>query len=151
MNEKASGKINIDLRYRTLLILWLALMMSVVMYFVTTQLIATPGDIPSNKVLSYAFAGLGIFSAILSFPIRSKLLKKSVEKQEVSLVQTAVVLGCALCEVPALFGIVERLILPGRNYLLLLAISFVSMAFHFPRRTNLLAASYKDPSFGASL
>ena len=29
------------------------------------------------------------------------------------------------------------------------AISFVSMALHFPRRENLLTASYKDPSYGA--
>ena len=151
MNNKAPNKTDIDVRYRTMLTLWFAQMMSVVMFFVMTQLIASSADKPANSLLSFVFAGVGTFAAILSFVVRSQILSRSVEKQDILLVQQAQVIGCALCELPALLGILERFTLPGRDYILLLAISFLSMALHFPRKANLLAASYKDPSFGGSL
>jgi hypothetical protein len=146
----APDKLNLDARYRTMLILWLALMMSVVMYFVTTQVVNPSTDLPyADGLLSWLFACVGIFSAVVSFVVRSHFLNRAVEKQDMSLVQTALVIGCAFCEVPALLGMVERFMFSGRNYIFLLAISFVSMALHFPRRASLLAASYKDPRFGA--
>ena len=152
MHQSAANQ-NVEARYRTMLIIWCAMMMSVVMYVVTTFIVQTseqPGAAP-NQVLSFVFAGVGTFTAILSFVVRSKLLQQSVERQDMGLVQTALIIGCALSEVPAVLGIVARFILPGRDYLVLLAISALAMAFHFPRRSNLLAASYKDPSFGSGL
>jgi dipeptide/tripeptide permease len=101
-------------------------------------------------VLSFALAALGTFTAIISFVVRSKLLRESVEKQDQKLVQSAQVVGCALCEVPALLGVMAKFTLPGNEFWLLFAISIVTMALHFPRKANLLDASYKDPSFGAS-
>jgi hypothetical protein len=150
MKDNTSNKMSIDARYRSMLVLWGGQIGSVVMFFVVTQF-ATLADRDANNLLSFLFAGLGTFSAIASFVIRSKLLERSVEKQDVALVQKAYTASCALCEVPALLGVVERFMLPGRDYLLLFFISGFAMALHFPRKTNLLAASYKDPSFGASL
>jgi hypothetical protein len=50
--------------------------------------------------------------------------------------------------VPAILGVLERFILPGREYLLLLLVGGLAMLLHYPRRSDLLAASYKDPTFG---
>lgn len=152
MKETDHQDKNIDVRHRTMLTLWFAQLMSVVMFFLLTQFVANSSEQPepaANNLLSFTLAGVGTFSAVMSFLLRSKLLQRSVERQDPSLVQSALVVGCALCEVPALLGVLERFILPGRDYLVLLAISLVSMALHFPRRGNLLAASYKDPSYGA--
>ena len=153
MNE-LKPKVNIDARYRTMLILWFALMMSVGMYVFTAVVLkqrledTVPQD---NRMLSFILAAVGTFSAVVSFPVRSKLLQRSVENQDPGLVQKALVAGCALCEVPALLAILALVILPGRDYLLLFAISIITMALHFPRRSNLLAASYKNPSFESRL
>ena len=154
MRKVEPDKMSIDARYRAMLILWIGQMMSLVMFLFFTQFIGDSSEEPApaaNNVVSFVFASVGSFSVIISFVVRSKLLQRSVEKQDPSLVQTAVIAGCALCEVPGLLGVVERFVLPGRDYLLLLAVSFVGMALHFPRRENLLAASYKDPSYGATL
>ena len=154
MNKVDPNKMSIDARYRTMSILWIAQMMSLVMFLLLTQLIADSSEQPApaaNNVLSFVFAAIGSFSVIISFVVRSKLLQRSVEKRDPSLVQTALVVGCALCEVPGLLGVMERFVLPGRDYLLLLAVSFLGMALHFPRRANLLAASPTDPSYGATL
>ena len=145
-----SNRDNIDARYRTMVILWIGQVMSVVMFFLVTQFVEAPADLPENKILSFVFAAVGTFCAIISFVVRATLLRQSVEKQDMALVQTATIAGRALCEVPAILGVIERFVLPGREYLLLLLISALAMLLHYPRRSDLLAASYKDPSFGVS-
>lgn len=142
-------KMSIDDRYRSMLILWSGQIGSVVLFFVVTQ-VSTVGEREANKILSFVLAGLATFTAIVSFVVKSKLLERSIEKQDVALVQTAYTTSCALCEFPALLAVVEYFILPGKDYLLLFLVSFVAMALHFPRKSHLLAASYKDPSFGGS-
>jgi hypothetical protein len=142
------NKDNLDTLYRSMVIIWIAQIMSVVMFFVVTQLVDVRDDRPENNILSFVFAAVGTFCAIISFVVRAKLLRQSVEKQDPKLVQTANIAGRALCEVPAILGVVERFILPGREYLLLLLISAFAMLLHYPRRSDLLAASYKDPSPG---
>ena len=150
MKNDTPAKLSIDARYRNMLILWSGQIGSVVMFFVVSQLV-TVVNRDENNIVSFVLAGLGSFSAITSFVVKSKLLERSVEKQDPAVVQTAYIVACALCEVPALLGIVERFVLPGRDYLLLFFISAFAMALHFPRKAHLLAASFKDPSFGASL
>ena len=150
MKDNTQTKMSIDDRYRIMLIMWGGQLGSVVLFFVVTQF-ATVAEREANNILSFAFAGLGTLAAIASFVVRSKLFELSVEKQDVALVQKAYTVSCALCEVTALLGVVEYFILPGRDYLLLFFVSAFAMALHFPRKTHLLAASYKDPSFGGSL
>ena len=145
------NKDNIEARYRSMVILWIAQIMSVVMFFVVTQVVEVPDNRPENNVLSFVFAAVGMFCAIISFVVRAKLLRESVEKQDLGLVQTANIAGRALCEVPAILGVVERFILPGREYLLMLLIGALAMVLHYPKKSDLLAASYKDPSFGGSI
>jgi hypothetical protein len=141
---------NIEARYRTMVILWIGQIMSVLMFFLVTQFVEVPADRPENNVLSFVFAAVGTFCAIISFVVRTKLLRESVEKQDLAKVQSAYIVARALCEVPAILGVAERFLLPGREYLLLLIISLLAMILHYPRRSDLLAASYKDPSFGVS-
>ncbi len=142
------NKDDIDTRYRSMLIVWIAQVMSVVMFFVITQFVEVPNDRPENNILSFVLAAVGIFCAIISFVVRAKLLRNSVEKQDLALVQTANITGRALCEVPAISGVIERFLLPGHEYLLLLLIGAIATLLHYPRRSDLLAASYKDPALG---
>ena len=141
----------IEGRYRSMLILWAGQMGTIGLFFLLTQFVEVSDDRAPNNLLSFVLAAVGTFVAIISFVIKGKLLQKSVEKQDIALVQQANVVACALCEVPALFGIAERFLLPGREYLLMLFLSAVTMALHFPRKINLLAASYKDPKFGGTV
>jgi hypothetical protein len=148
MNDNTPNKISIDARHRTMLILWAGQLGSVVLFFAVTQFVGVE-DREANNLLSFLFAGLGTFVAILSFVVRSKLLEQSVQKQDVALVQRAYTIAGALSEFPALLGVLERFMLPGKDYLVLFLVSAFAMALHFPRKASLLAASYKDPSFGA--
>jgi hypothetical protein len=136
---------NLDKRYQTLIILWFAILMSSVMYFVFT-LLATPGTYrPRNSSLFiFGLTALGTLLVIVSFPVKAKLLERSVEKQDVTLVQKALVVACAICEVSVLLGVLEFFIIGNREFYLLLLAGAAGIALHFPRRSQLEAASYKN-------
>lgn len=139
--------VDLDTRYRTMLILWFSLLMSVVMLFVMTMVVAPPTDpdrgVPTSFVL-FAMAGVGTFLVVLSFAVKRKLLQRSVEKQDVMLVQQALVVGCAMCEVSALLGVVERFVIGSGDHYVLFLVSAIGLALHFPKRDHLLAASWND-------
>jgi hypothetical protein len=143
--------IDLDKRYQTLLFLWFALLMSIVLYFVVALLVATDdGEAPagSNSLLTFALAALGTFFVVFSFAVKRKLLERSVENQDTALVQKALVVACALCEITALMGLLERFVIRNSDYYLLLIVAAIGTVLHFPRREQLQAATYK--SSGAS-
>jgi NADH:ubiquinone oxidoreductase subunit 2 (subunit N) len=139
---------NLDKRYQTLIVLWFALLMSIGMYFLFSVLVA-PGlsnepRNPRSSLLIVALTALGTFLVIVSFAVKRKLLERSVERQDVSLVQKALVIACAMCEVSALLGLLERFVIGNREYYLLFLLAAAGTAFHFPRRSQLESASYKN-------
>ena len=136
-------EIDINKRYQTMIILWFALLISVVMYFVVSQL-APPATAPPNSMLTFTLTAVGTFLVVVSFVIKQKLLRRSVDDQDISLVQKALIIACAICEAAAVLGLVERFAVSGRDYLLLFIIAALGIALHFPRRSQLEAASYKN-------
>src|ERR1700741_1365157 len=102
---------NLDKRYQTLVVLWFALLMSVVMYFVFSLFAPAINDQPGNQpnsVLVITLMVLGFLLVLISFAVKSKLLMRSIEKQDPTLVQKSLVIACAMCEVSALLGLMER-------------------------------------------
>jgi hypothetical protein len=142
-------ELDLNKRYQTMLTLWFALIMSVVMYFVFLQ-IAAP-DIPNEPAnppsfgLIVAITVAGAIFVLASFVVKRKLLNRSIETQDAFMVQKAMLLACAMCEVSALLGILERFVVAGnRAYYALFVLAFAGDIFHFPKRSQLEAASYKS-------
>jgi NADH:ubiquinone oxidoreductase subunit 2 (subunit N) len=141
---------NLDKRYQTLVVLWFALLMSIVMYFLFSVFVSPavsnePGN-PPRSLLIVALTALGTFLVIVSFAVKRKLFDRSVEKQDVSLVQKGLVIACAMCELSALLGLLEHFVIGNREYYWLFVLAAAGTAFHFPRRRQLEAASYKNPA-----
>ena len=139
-------EIDLNKRYQTMITLWFALLMSVVMYFLFLQFAAPEianesGDRRNSLLIS--FTALGAILVLVSFVVKRKLLERSVENQDVSLVQKAMLVACAMCEVSALLGMLERFIAGNCQYYLLFLLAVAGDLFHFPRRSQLEAASYK--------
>jgi hypothetical protein len=66
------------------------------------------------------------------------------------MVQKGLVIACAMCEVAAVLGLLQRFITGGNGFYLLFFVAVIGIALHFPRREQLEAASYKGPSGGAT-
>jgi F0F1-type ATP synthase membrane subunit c/vacuolar-type H+-ATPase subunit K len=138
---------NIDARYRTMLILWFALFSSIGMYIVVIVVMApqtsTTSDSPESDLFIIVLTTAGTLLVLASFLVKRSMLFRSVEQQRVELVQQALIIACAMCEASAVLGLVERFLFEGREYYLLFLISAIGIALHFPRREQLLSATYK--------
>lgn len=146
-------EIDLEKRYRTLLTLWFAMLMNIGVFFLFTLFVAPeisgkPDNAPSS-LLIVALTAVGTFLVAVSFAVKGKILERSVEKQDVRLVQTALIIAWAMCEAGAMFGLLERFMIGNREYYLLFLIAAIGTAFHFPRRQQLLAATYKTSRDGA--
>lgn len=143
-------EIDLNKRYQTLIVLWSALLMNIGVFFLLSLFMAPqisnePGRTASS-LLIVVLTALGTFLTIVSFAIKRKFLERSVEKQDVTLVQKSLVIACAMCELSALLGLLEHFLIGNRDYYLLFLIAAAGTAFHFPRREHLLAATYKVSS-----
>src|SRR5688572_10329488 len=106
---------NVELQYRTMTIVWAALFFSqflllLILYFIKPELYSFDFRKPlldeQNFVFIIAMAVVGISTFAASFILKSKLLKQAIESQSTVLVQTALIIACALCEAITLFGFV---------------------------------------------
>jgi len=147
INQSEQAKL--DARYRAMLILWLAFLSSIAVYFVIPFFVPRPnvGD-GQQKILTLVFPVLGICMVIASVVVKRKFLLLSVEKQQVNLVQKGLIVAAALCETAALLGLLDWLLTGNRSGVLLI-IAVIGMVLHFPRRQHLLEAGLRGPNLRA--
>jgi hypothetical protein len=143
MKPTGTDQPDIDARYRTILILWFAICMSVLMFLVVIYI--SPVAISENRQLTLALNSLGVMPVALSFLLKQRLLARSIETQRLDLVQSAYVLSFALCETSALFGLVDHFTTGSKYYYFAFAIAGLGLLLHFPLRQNLVnASSYRQ-------
>jgi uncharacterized membrane protein len=142
---------NVEQSYRTLFVIWFALlnsqlMLLVVLYFAKPEIFRFDFSKPllgENPAMIIAFAILGVSAFLLSFIQRNKLFKKAIAEQKVPLLQNALIVACALCEATSLFGICLAFGFDYSYFFLWFALGILGTILHFPRRDNLFDASYK--------
>lgn len=149
-----NAELNLDGRYRTMLILWAAALMNIGVFFAVSLFLGTEAGNesvePSNSLFIASITALGTFVVIISFAVKRRFFERSVEKQEVDLVQKGLVIAFAMCEVSALLGLLLRFLVDQRESYLLFLIAAIGTALHFPRREQLLSATYKTSLGGAT-
>lgn len=144
-------KTDIETAYRTLVIVWFALIVSqimllVVIYFAKPEAFRFDFSKPSlgeSPLIIIVFALLAISNLALSFVLSRKNLNQAIAGQNIGLVQTAMIIGCALCEAISLFGVVLVFAFSYQYFFLWFALGILGTVLHFPKRENLVAASYK--------
>ncbi|HYY56467.1 MAG TPA: hypothetical protein VE842_03990 [Pyrinomonadaceae bacterium] len=146
MNQGAKAE-GLDARYRTMLVLWSALLVSVGLYFFLTLVIERPAGDDNNEMLFWVFLAASILPLLMSFVLKRRLLAQSVAEQRPQLVQSAMILAVALCEAVALFGLLVFFTTRTPYYFIFFIISALGILLHLPRRDQLLAASYKRQGF----
>ncbi len=144
-------KFNVEQLYRVMAIIWLALLVSqflflVVLFFARREIFNfnfSKSPLGENPVMVIALAVLGVSTFLLSFVLRRKFVNQAINEQKTELVQTAMIIGCALCEATTLFGLVLAFALTYQYFFLWFALGILGTILHFPRRENLIAASFK--------
>jgi hypothetical protein len=130
---------NIEARYFRLLVLWFGISVSILVFLVFVEF--TPVEVESNRKLSLLFNSFGIIPVGLSFLVKQRMLDQSIGQQNLDGVQSAYVLAFALCEMPALLGVVDHFLNNSSYYYFGFVVAIVGMLLHFPRKRHLSEAS----------
>ena len=127
--------------------LWIALLMTIGVYYVFTMLRGPSEGVTPNRTLSLVLLGVALSTILISFLIRNILLNKATEKRQVQMVQQGYVVTWAITEVAALLGMLDFFATANRYYYLLFIIAGIGMLLHFPRREAVLNAGFKSSVF----
>ena len=136
---------NVELRIRTMRVLWLGMLLSVGGYYVFTIFAGRPEGAEPNDRLSLILLVVGVSTTLISFLIKSRLLTRAIEQQQVPLVQQAYIVAWALTEVPALLGLLDFFVTGHRHFYVLFLIAALGQLLHFPRREHVVNAWAKSP------
>ncbi|HEX5708001.1 MAG TPA: hypothetical protein VFX96_11935 [Pyrinomonadaceae bacterium] len=150
-NRAAANGENVEKRLRTMRILWAVFLWNVFLFVLLVYVAAdderaesgagpAPEGIPT--LLAVLFA-IGLASVALSFVLKPRYFRQAVDEQKPEHVQTGLIVALVLCEVAALLGVVAMFVIGHRYGYLLFALAAVGQMLHYPRREQLLAASYK--------
>ena len=142
---------NIEQKYRAITVVWFALLVSqlmflVILFFVKPEIFKfdfSKSPLGDNPAITIAFAVLCVSTFLLSFVLKRKFINQAINEQKTDLVQTAVIIGCALCEATTLFGFTLVFISNYPYFFLWFALGILGIILHFPKRDNFIAASYK--------
>ena len=134
-----------ELKIRTLRTLWIALFFSIGLYYVLTIFVGPREEIEPNQMVSVILAGIALSTILASFLIKSKLLTRAVEQQQVQLIQQGYIVAWALTEAAAIFGLLDFFVTGNRYYYILIVIAACVQLLHFPRREHVVNASSRTP------
>lgn len=134
----------VDSKYRTLLIVWMGIASSIVVYFLISLVLPATGE-PVNKSLNIVFSFASAFLAVVSFAVKKSFLSRAEAEQKIQLVSTGLLLAAALCDTGAIFGMLDLVMAHNRYYFVSIILCFVGLLFHFPRRSQFQAAVYRMP------
>jgi len=134
---------NLELRLRTMRTLWLALLLSIVMYYVFTLFAGRPSNNTANNTLFLVLVCAAVVTTLISFPIKNALVNKAISQQQPPMVQQAYVVAWAVTEVGGLLGVLDFFLTADRYYYVMFIIAACGQLLQAPKREHLVNASFK--------
>jgi hypothetical protein len=145
--DQSNQQEKIELRIRTMRTLWLALVLSVVMYFVFTIFVGRNENATLNNTLSLTLIVVALSAVLISFLLKNKLVNRAVEQQQVPMVQQAYVVTWAIAEVGALLGLLDFFVTGNPYYYVPMLIAAAGQLLHYPRREHVENAAFNRTTF----
>ena len=142
---------NIEQNYKTLAIIWFALLSSQIMFLIIA-FVAKPdlykfdlnkSVFGENAMIIGAFAFLAIVNFALSFVMKNRSYQQAIAEQNIAFVQTGLIIACAFCEAISLLGLVLAFAFSYQYFFAWIALGIIGILLHFPRRDDVIAASFK--------
>jgi F0F1-type ATP synthase membrane subunit c/vacuolar-type H+-ATPase subunit K len=138
-------------RYNSMVIIWSSLVMSQIMLLLVIFLTRPElfrfefteplAGISSVQILGFGVAAITTF--LFSFGFKKRFRERAVEQQDTQTLQTGFLIALALCEASSLLGFVLAFAFEYQYFFLWFALGILGTLLHFPRRDDILAASYR--------
>lgn len=142
-SDLKSAQSNVDARFRSMVILYGAMLVSVSTIVLLPVFIFRPTLNRGLSPLFCALIALAVLILGLSFWLRHKLLSRASEQQNPMIVQQAYIVSWALCEAVCLLGLVTYFVLDSPYYYYFFWVAGFTMIGYQPRRNDLQEASFK--------
>ena len=139
----------IKVEYQTLVAIWLLLLISQLVFFGVVSYTrpeiftaeARGSFLHNSPLVTLVFAAIAILFFVLSFVLTRQYMRRAARDRDASCVQTGLLLGCVLSEVPSILGLVLAFVFDHPYFYFWLALAALGIVLHFPRKGNLDAAS----------
>ena len=143
-------KPNVEAQYKSMLIIWVALLMSqfmfVLLIFVTRPKLFTfdfsKPIAGASGAMVLGFAVAAVTAVLFSFGFRKRLNERAVAVQDTALVQSGLIIALALCEASSLFGLALAFAFDYQYFFLWIGLGVLGMILHFPKRDELNVANH---------
>ncbi|HEV8593795.1 MAG TPA: hypothetical protein VGQ55_16940 [Pyrinomonadaceae bacterium] len=137
--------------HQILLIIWISLLISqflflMLVYFIKPEVLRFDLSRPllgKDAVVVAVIGLMAVTDLVISFVMKKRYLDQAVSEQSVGLVQTAMIIGCALCESVSLFGLLLAFAFNYPYFWIFSALGIIGTLFHFPSKKNVDAASFR--------
>lgn len=148
--------------YRTNFTGWAAMLMTqllllIVLYFVKPQVFGFSSLAPSTTANAAAIASetsisnlpiiilivLGLTTFVLSFVIRTRLLRYAIDNKDIKLVQSAQIAAYALGGATSLLGLIAAFAFDFKYFFVWFIAGILGILLHFPRKNDFAAAAFK--------
>jgi hypothetical protein len=126
----------IESRYRVFLILWVAMLVSILL-LLGLALATTIASAAPNSTLSFGVLGTAFAMVVLSFLIKQRTVQRAIEKHDVASLQSGYIVSYALCEAAALFGLFDHFVTGSKYSYFSFALAVAGMLLHFPKKDHL--------------
>ena len=142
---------SIEQRYKNLLIIWAAMLMSqfiflLVIFLLKPEMFRLDFSKPllgENQTIVIAFLFIALSNFVFSFVLKNNFLNRAAQEQNAGIVQTALIIAIALCEMISLFGFVLAFAFNYQYFFIWLALGILGIILHFPKRESLHLATYQ--------
>lgn len=129
-------------RYRTFLILWIAILTSIGIMWVVA--VFTTNSATPNQTLSFALLIAALSAVTISILVKQRLLSQAIQRQQIEKLMSAYIVAFALSESAAIFGLMNHFATGFRYYWLTFVLAGLGMLAHFPKKDHLRAVSQQQ-------
>jgi len=134
-----------------MVVVWGALLTSqfiflMVLYLIKKELFHVDLSQPlggKNPLMVAIAAVMSLTTLGLSFALQARMFKQAEADQDIAVVQTALIVSCALCESISLVGFILAMLIDYQYFFIWFAAGILGILLHFPRRKNIERAHYK--------
>jgi F0F1-type ATP synthase membrane subunit c/vacuolar-type H+-ATPase subunit K len=145
----------VERRLQTMRVLWAVFLANIGLFALVGYLITQGAEAEAYEAADFSnllliLFAVGVASVAASFAVRRVFQARAEREQNPVVVQTGLILALVMCEVAALLGLIGLFIDRNPYAYALFALAAVGDLLHFPRREQLLAASYKTAARNAA-
>lgn len=141
MRTEATRQVNPLARYRTLMIIWGAILMNVVLLFALASVIGPdPSKLKENNVLTVALTLTGTLMMAASYFFRQRMQARAIEQQRPETLSGAYIVAFAMSEFAALCGMLIRFTTNERFYYFLFIVAVLGLVLNVPRKSDVVDA-----------